>query len=59
MIADRPIFGHEAKAMLDSGRVDQAIAGVTWERGGEGDGGVRNRRGHTDRSQLRGEALQP
>lgn len=57
MVADGPVFGHEAVAVLDCGRVDQSIGRVAWERGGEGDCGVRDCRGHADRSKLRGEAL--
>ena len=59
VISDRSVLGNEPKAVLDGGRVNQAIGGISWKRGGQGDGGVRDRRGHADRSQLRGEALQP
>ena|SRR6187551_2209182 len=59
MVADGPILGHEAEAVLDCGGVDQSIGGIAWERGGKGGSGVGDGRGHADRSKLRGEALQP
>lgn len=59
VVADGPILGHKAEAVLDGGGVDQPIGGIARKGRRQPGGRVRDCRGDAERAQLCSQAVKP